>query len=503
MHINISEQKKFEEALRQAKEDAEAANNAKSIFLANMSHEIRTPMNAVIGFSDILSSVITDNKQKSYLESIQVAGRNLLRLINDILDLSKIEAGRLEIQYEPVNPHAIFNEIKQIFQMKISDKHLEFIIDIDTDIPDVMMMDETRLRQVLFNLVGNAVNFTESGYIKLSARKVYIEKESSKLDLVLFVEDSGIGIPEDQISQIFESFKQQDGQSTRKYGGTGLGLSITKRLVEMMNGNITVRSTPGKGSVFEITLRGVDISAGDFTTSRSEAFFDINSISFAHARVLVVDDIDSNRKFFRESLTLAGLDILEANNGQQGVQIAEEALPDVILMDIRMPVMDGYEATELIRTNPITSKIPIIAITASIGTAKPEEWKQSGFDGFLSKPVNLNELFNELFNYLKHSKKYDPAEINALPENMPEAFNAEEMENMPELLRVVDSEIVPEWKNLSGAIEIDAVEKFGQKLSELSERHHWHLLQKYARDLLEFTEAFDIEKNFAHVKGIP
>ncbi len=252
---NLAERKQAEKALKRAKEAAEAANRAKSEFLANMSHEIRTPLNAVIGFSDLLSSMITDKKHKSYLSSIKTAGKTLLTLINDILDLSKIEAGRLEIKSEPINPILIFTELEQIFALKIAEKRLEFIIDID--LPATLVLDQTRLRQVLFNLLGNAIKFTEQGYIKLSAHIRTQENDSRKIDLILAVADTGIGIPKDQQNIIFEYFQQQNGQSTRKYGGTGLGLAITKRLVEMMNGQISVRSD--QGSVFEITLRDVEV----------------------------------------------------------------------------------------------------------------------------------------------------------------------------------------------------------------------------------------------------
>jgi len=487
--LDITEHKRIELALQQAKEEADSANRAKSEFLANMSHEIRTPMNAVIGFSDILASKITDKQHKTYLNSIQTAGKSLLTLINDILDLSKIEAGRLEIQYEPVHPLIILTELQHIFSLKMAEKNLELIMEIDESLPKALLLDETRLRQVLFNLIGNAIKFTESGYIKLCANKIETEDDHSKLDLILAVEDSGIGIPADQQALIFESFRQQEGQSTRQYGGTGLGLAITKRLVEMMNGQISVESNPGKGSRFEITLHEVKVSVTR-PFVRIDNPFDFNTITFEKVRVLVVDDIESNRDLIKEYLSPVNLEVISAENGQEALLFAEEYHPALILMDLRMPEMNGYEATEHLRDNPNTADIPIIALTASVALNEKAKIEAHGFDGYLSKPVNISNLLRELSHYLKSTKKA----VADVPQvaTVDSTLNLSEIAELKELRNQFKQEVIPLWEEAKIMMEMDVVAELAEKMIELGKEYHIPIFIRYGEPLLESTQTFEI-----------
>jgi len=504
--VNITERKQKEQAERE-REAAEAANKSKSEFLASMSHEIRTPMNAIFGFTELLEDQMESPLQKQYLSAIASSGKTLLSLINDILDLSKIEAGKLEIQINDINPRTLFTEIEHIFSIKVKEKGLDLILHIDSSIPETLAMDEVRIRQILFNLVGNAVKFTDTGHIEVALIQDKTKETEQGLHLIFKVADTGIGIPETQKALIFDAFKQTEGQSQAKYGGTGLGLAITKRLVEMMGGTITVESESGKGSSFAFNIP--DVRPGQFVEESVETEeIDIESVVFDKGMLLIVDDDPDTRSLFRGFLKNQALDIVEAENGQEGVDMARLYQVDLILMDLRMPVMNGFEAIKIIKSDDTIKDIPIVIVTASVMKDSETNILSSGCDGYLKKPLRKKDLITEIMRFISYDSPNEPSVKTQ--QSIIETDSSEDIqidpnlkERLPELIQAFESEYLPEWENISKQFIIDEIEVFSEKMRQVGEEFTFSQLISWADELNMQTQQFDMAKIPGTLKRFP
>ena len=494
MSTDITERKEMERQLETAKQEADDANASKSLFVANMSHEIRTPMNAILGFAEILAGLVRDAQQRQYLGSIQSSGKSLLGLINDILDLSKVEAGKLELEYRAFDVPAVFREMEAIFAQKVAEKGIDFIVEIDSSLPRALVTDETRLRQILLNIIGNAIKFTDEGHVSLTAVRANPEADGSKVDLVFSIQDTGVGIPEDQQDKIFGAFEQTEGQSYTKFGGTGLGLAITKRLIEMMDGEVSVTSQLGAGSTFQVTLNGVDVAAVKELEGDDDSA-SISGLSFEPAKILLVDDVETNRQLVIAYLQDYGFEILEATNGQEAVDLARRYHPDLVLMDMRMPVMSGYDATMAIKESEDTKDIPVVALTASV--MKHDEGKvQKVCDGYLHKPVTKAQLVVELTRFLTHTKaKEATIEADARPDTVgewsPDALDDAARTLLGELAAHLEEQRST-WEEISGTLTINDVEEFARHMGETAGTFGYPPLGEWSQRLGNQASMFDL-----------
>jgi len=478
------------EAAESARQQADAANRTKSEFLANMSHEIRTPMNAIIGFSDLLQKEILEPRQKGHLAAIISSGKILLTIIDDILDLSKIEAGKLELLESAVNIRSVIMELRNIFSVKIAEKNLFLQMEIDPSVPDALWLDEVRLRQILFNLIGNAVKFTEKGGVRLTVATG--QNEAGKApNLILTIQDTGIGISTDQQQLVFEAFRQQRGQKSTRYGGSGLGLTITKHLTEMMHGEIQLSSIIGQGTTFTVIFRNVQAADPATVKNRPETV-PLHNVVFNSAKILIADDIASNRNLLKEYLTDYDFTIYEAENGLEALQLTKEFHPDLIFLDLRMPVMDGIELIKILKSTPNLQQIPVVVITASALRDEEESVKKIGCNAYLHKPVNRSDIAFQLSLFLAHSRQSGVATVSSEIEeiDLPESV----LTALPELLTVLNGDLLEKWQNLRHSYIFNEIEDFADAVNQLGRHYQFPPLAVWGSRLFNQAQNFDMEK---------
>jgi signal transduction histidine kinase/CheY-like chemotaxis protein len=489
--------KEHEHELTEAKLQAEHSNQEKTVFLANMSHEIRTPMNAILGFSELLQGDLREPKHRQYLQSIRASAGSLLLLINDILDMSKIEAGVLELHPEPTDLREICDFIRTLFSEPAAKKELRLDCHVTENFPHAVLIDRIRLRQILINLVGNAVKFTDKGGIEV---RVTWEKQqtSSQVTLVIEIQDTGVGIPKDKLDTIFKPFVQAGAHLEKEKQGTGLGLSIVKRLTEIMGGNVTVASVMEQGSAFHLRFPNVPISTRLPASEKSSSSEEANFNELRAATLLVVDDNETNCQLMAGMFAGSHHRLVFGSSGEEAIVKARELKPDVLLLDVRMPGMGGHEALAEIRKTPGLEFLPIIAITASNLMSEENSTKER-FSGYVRKPFSKRELFDELADFLPRQPKAEsPAEKNVPVKKKIAPASKELVSQLRRLL-------IDPWPSIRDSVAVNESKVFAQGLEGLGQRWQCESLVHYAQKVLLDAENYavtDLEKHLGEFAAL-
>ena len=452
-----------------------------------MSHEIRTPMNAILGFSELLQGDLREPKHRQYLQAIRANADSLLLLINDILDMSKIEAGVMQLHPEPTDLREICDFVHALFSEPAAKKGIRLKCGVADNLPHALLLARIRLRQVLINLVGNAVKFTDKGGVEV---RVAWEKQQTRshVTLVLEVQDTGLGIPQDKLDAIFTPFVQAGSHREKEKQGTGLGLAIVKRLVEIMGGSVTVASVMDQGSAFHLRFPNVPVSARLPASEKQPSTGEVNFNDLRPSTLLAVDDNETNCQLLAAMFAGSHHRLHYGSNGAEAILRARELMPDVMLLDVRMPGMNGDEALTEIRKIPGLEFLPVIAVTAS-SLADEENSLKESFSGFIRKPFSKRELFDELADFLPRHQRSETTQSNGetSPATPPPA-----VPTPPELISQLRQLMADPWPSIRDSVAVNESKVFGEGLEGLGRRWQCEPLVLYAQKILRAAENYAV-----------